>query len=200
MVECTTYCLFEEWYKKLLDKGIMNKIVVDYKDIQMQAKSDNLSSLMELQYFDGDYWPEVIEDCIRNDTESRSIDEKLSKSNKDKRKLGATEMLLEHLNNSKNMYFAIRLMSKQMEMNNMEIVDSDALITSELMDNRDVFMARSIEEHWEFSTLRHAKYSTMCICYEPHNSIDKLDVIKCDESGKSRAIWHCSTCYVCCIL
>jgi E1A/CREB-binding protein len=178
----------------------MDKIVVDYKDIQMQAKSDNFSSPMELPYFDGDYWPEIIEDCIRNDTESQSIDEKLSKSNKGKRKLDATEMLLEQFNNSKNMYFAIRLMSKQMEMNNIEIVDPDPLISSELMDNRDIFMVKSIEEHWEFSSLRRAKYSTMCICYELHNPVgklEKIDLIKCNECGKSRAIWHCSTCDVC---
>ncbi|XP_035231399.1 CREB-binding protein-like isoform X1 [Stegodyphus dumicola] len=54
-----------EWYKILIDKGIKNGIIVDYKDIFMQALEDNLKSVSELPYFDGDYWPDVLEHSIK---------------------------------------------------------------------------------------------------------------------------------------
>lgn len=31
----------------------------------MQARDDNLVTPMALSYFEGDFWPNVIEDCIR---------------------------------------------------------------------------------------------------------------------------------------
>ena len=55
----------QEWYKKMLDKGIIERIVLDYKDIYKQALEDNLQSPAELPYFEGDFWPNVMEENIR---------------------------------------------------------------------------------------------------------------------------------------
>ena len=55
----------QDWYKKMLDKGIIERIVLDYKDIYKQALEDNLQSPAELPYFDGDFWPNVLEENIR---------------------------------------------------------------------------------------------------------------------------------------
>jgi len=55
----------QEWYKKMLDKGIIERIVLDYKDIYKQALEDNLQSAAELPYFEGDFWPNVMEENIR---------------------------------------------------------------------------------------------------------------------------------------
>lgn len=43
----------QEWYKKMLDKGIIERIVLDYKDILKQATEDKLKSAAELPYFEG---------------------------------------------------------------------------------------------------------------------------------------------------
>lgn len=43
----------QEWYKKMLDKGIIERIVLDYKDILKQATEDNVRSAAELPYFEG---------------------------------------------------------------------------------------------------------------------------------------------------
>lgn len=43
----------QEWYKKMLDKGIIERIVLDYKDILKQATEDNLKNASELPYFEG---------------------------------------------------------------------------------------------------------------------------------------------------
>ena len=49
----------------MLDKGIIERIVLDYKDIYKQALEDNLQSACELPYFEGDFWPNVMEENIR---------------------------------------------------------------------------------------------------------------------------------------
>ena len=46
----------QDWYKRMLDKGIIERIVLDYKDIYKQALEDNLQSPAELPYFEGDFW------------------------------------------------------------------------------------------------------------------------------------------------
>nr|NVI76051.1 nejire [Cucujiformia] len=46
----------QDWYKKMLDKGIIERIVLDYKDILKQAMEDNLRSAADLPYFEGDFW------------------------------------------------------------------------------------------------------------------------------------------------
>lgn len=55
----------QEWYKKMLDKGIIERIIVDYKDILKQAMEDNINSAADLPYFEGDFWPNVLEESIK---------------------------------------------------------------------------------------------------------------------------------------
>lgn len=49
----------------MLDKGIIERIILDYKDILKQAMEDNISSAAELPYFEGDFWPNVLEESIK---------------------------------------------------------------------------------------------------------------------------------------
>ena len=39
--------------------------MLDYKDIYKQALEDNIQTPAELPYFEGDFWPNVMEDNIR---------------------------------------------------------------------------------------------------------------------------------------
>ena len=63
----------QDWYKKMLDKGIIERIVLDYKDIYKQALEDNLQSPAELPYFEGDFWPNVLEENIREVEQVRNL-------------------------------------------------------------------------------------------------------------------------------
>ena len=65
MFESVINVRIQEWYKKMLDKGIIERIVLDYKDIYKQALEDNIQSPAELPYFEGDFWPNVMEENIR---------------------------------------------------------------------------------------------------------------------------------------
>uniref|UniRef100_A0AAX7UDJ7 histone acetyltransferase n=1 Tax=Astatotilapia calliptera TaxID=8154 RepID=A0AAX7UDJ7_ASTCA len=55
----------QEWYKKMLDKAVSERVVHDYKDIFKQATEDRLTSAKELPYFEGDFWPNVLEESIK---------------------------------------------------------------------------------------------------------------------------------------
>lgn len=55
----------QEWYKKMLDKGMIERTIQDYKDILKQAIEDKLTSAAELPYFEGDFWPNVLEESIK---------------------------------------------------------------------------------------------------------------------------------------
>lgn len=50
------------------------------------------------------------------------------------------------------------------------IVDPDASINCDLMDGRDAFLTMAREKHYEFSSLRRAKWSSLALLYELHNS------------------------------
>ncbi|KAK0417727.1 hypothetical protein QR680_013172 [Steinernema hermaphroditum] len=220
----------QDWYKKMLDKGITEKTVSEYKDIWRQAKDDNLTTPKGLPYFEGDFWPNVIEDCIRDadneeqarkkaEAEAQNEDDDeddifpsdngkmkksstkkknnlKSKKSSSKKKAGAstgnevTDKLFSNFEKHKEVFFTIRL---QMDAPLKEIRDPDPLISSELMDGRDTFLTRAREEHWEFSSLRRAKYSTLCFCHALHTQDSNKGMLSCNKCSASATL-HCSKC------
>ena len=84
----------------MLDKGIIERIVLDYKDILKQATEDNLKNASELPYFEGmnlsfrflgflpifsstgDFWPNVLEDSIKEIEMEHQKQQQLIDSNK----------------------------------------------------------------------------------------------------------------------
>lgn len=62
------------------------------------------------------------------------------------------------------------------------IQDPDPFIQCDLMDGRDAFLTVARDKHYEFSSLRRAKYSTMSMLYELHNQ------------GQDRFVYTCNNC------
>uniref|UniRef100_A0A0N5B8J3 histone acetyltransferase n=1 Tax=Strongyloides papillosus TaxID=174720 RepID=A0A0N5B8J3_STREA len=225
----------QDWYKKMLDKGLKDKIVSEYKDIYKQAKDDNLNTPMALPYFEGDFWPNVIEDCIKEvekeenerrkleaeqndeDDEDESIAtndiSKNKKTAKNSKKKGASkkasarnrkkgpnstgneeaDKLLGVLEKHKEVFFTIRLATKSDKDGTLkEIKDPDDLMPSDLMDGRDTFLNKAREEHWEFSSLRRAKYSTICFSYALH--VQSKDLGYTCNICQEKANLHCNKC------
>ena len=75
--------------------------------------------------------------------------------------------------------------------------DPDQLIGCDLMDGRDAFLTMSRERHWEFSSLRRAKYSTMAMLYELHNQTSDRFVYTCNHCRMHvETRYHCRECDV----
>ncbi|XP_064815736.1 CREB-binding protein-like, partial [Oncorhynchus masou masou] len=55
----------QEWYRKMLEKAFAERILHDFKDIFKQATEDRITSANEMPYFEGDFWPNVLEESIK---------------------------------------------------------------------------------------------------------------------------------------
>lgn len=67
------------------------------------------------------------------------------------------------------------------------IEDPDPLINCQFMENRDTFLIVCREKHYEFSSLRRAKYSSLVLLYELHSR-------NYEKENKTEFIYTCDTC------
>lgn len=77
------------------------------------------------------------------------------------------------------------------------IQDPDPFINCELMDGRDAFLTMARERHYEFSSLRRAKFSTMAMLYELHNQGQDRFYYNCNNcKAHVETRYHCTVCDV----
>ena len=75
--------------------------------------------------------------------------------------------------------------------------DPDQLINCDLMDGRDAFLTLARERHWEFSSLRRAKFSSMTMLCELHNQGSDRFVYTCNNCRLHvETRYHCKECDV----
>ncbi|XP_053577371.1 histone acetyltransferase p300 isoform X2 [Bombina bombina] len=223
----------QEWYKKMLDKSVSERIIHDYKDVFKQATEDRLTSAKELPYFEGDFWPNVLEESIKEleqEEEERKREENTSnesievgkgdsknakkKNNKktsknksslsrgSKKKPGMpsvsndlSQKLYATMEKHKEVFFVIRLIAGPTANSLPPIVEPDPLIPCDLMDGRDAFLTLARDKHLEFSSLRRAKWSTMCMLVELHTQSQDRFVYTCNECKHHvETRWHCTVC------
>merc|ERR1739838_950993 len=55
----------QEWYRKMLDKAVVDQIIHSFNDIYKQAKEDRLIHAREIPYLEGDFWPNIMEESIK---------------------------------------------------------------------------------------------------------------------------------------
>uniref|UniRef100_W5M4A1 histone acetyltransferase n=1 Tax=Lepisosteus oculatus TaxID=7918 RepID=W5M4A1_LEPOC len=224
----------QEWYRKMLDKAFAERIIHDYKDIFKQATEDRLTSANELPYFEGDFWPNVLEESIKeleqeeeerkkeentaacempegNQGDSKNAKKKNNKktnknkssvSRANKKKPGMpnvsndlSQKLYATMEKHKEVFFVIHLHSGPVINTLPPIMDPDPLLTCDLMDGRDAFLTLARDKHWEFSSLRRSKWSTMCMLVELHNQGQDRFVYTCNECKHHvETRWHCTVC------
>ncbi|XP_028935153.1 histone acetyltransferase p300 isoform X2 [Ornithorhynchus anatinus] len=223
----------QEWYKKMLDKSVSERIVHDYKDIFKQATEDRLTSAKELPYFEGDFWPNVLEESIKEleqEEEERKREENTSNESTDvtkgdsknakkknnkktsknksslsrgsKKKPGMpnvsndlSQKLYATMEKHKEVFFVIRLIAGPAANSLPPIVEPDPLIPCDLMDGRDAFLTLARDKHLEFSSLRRAQWSTMCMLVELHTQSQDRFVYTCNECKHHvETRWHCTVC------
>lgn len=94
-------------------------------------------------------------------------------------------------------FFVIRLHSTQAAAALPPIQEPDHFISCDLMDGRDAFLTMARERHYEFSSLRRAKYSSMALLYELHNQGKDNFVYTCNNcKAHVETRYHCSICDV----
>lgn len=77
------------------------------------------------------------------------------------------------------------------------IQDPDPVINCDLMDGRDAFLTMARERHYEFSSLRRAKFSSMSMLYELHNQAQDKFVHTCNNcKSHVETRYHCTVCDV----
>ncbi|XP_037113002.1 CREB binding protein b isoform X1 [Syngnathus acus] len=224
----------QEWYKKMLEKAFAERILHDFKDIFKQATEDRLTSANELPYFEGDFWPNVLEESIKEleqEEEERKKEEntvscetpegsnadsknakkknnkktnknKSSVSRANKKKPGMpnvandlSQKLYATMEKHKEVFFVIHLHSGPVINTLPPIMDPDPLLACDLMDGRDSFLTLARDKHWEFSSLRRCKWSTMCMLVELHNQGQDRFVYTCNECKRHvETRWHCTVC------
>ncbi|CAF1091485.1 unnamed protein product [Rotaria sordida] len=54
----------QDWCKKMLDRAIAERIVINYKDIMQDCLDNQVQTVIDIPYFDGDFWPIIIENNI----------------------------------------------------------------------------------------------------------------------------------------
>lgn len=63
-----------DWYKKLFDVGIMDNVIEKYCDIRSYLDDiDFDADIRRLPYFDGDFWPNTIEDALTELIKTKSV-------------------------------------------------------------------------------------------------------------------------------
>ncbi|KAL4229708.1 hypothetical protein ACF0H5_010096 [Mactra antiquata] len=236
----------QEWYKKMLDKALIERIVIDYKDIYKDSIENNVTLVTDLPYFEGDFWPNVLEDIIKEqeEEEKRKREEeeaaaaeaegsagaddgdepgqvdgsgkkkgksqnkkKNNKNNKNNRKANCKKLNLPNGGNDltaklystmekhKEVFFVIRLHTQQAAYSLPPIHDPDPHMSCELMDGRDALLTLARDKHYEFSSLRRAKYSSIALLYELHNQGKESFVYTCNTcEAQVETRWHCTVC------
>uniref|UniRef100_H2YZW9 histone acetyltransferase n=1 Tax=Ciona savignyi TaxID=51511 RepID=H2YZW9_CIOSA len=223
----------QEWYKKMLDKAIVDQVVLEYKDIYKQAKDDRLQAARELPYFEGDFWPNVLEESIK-ELEQEEEDRKQQEANEiaaaeevgflvlqtqrtttksrnrrrqrtkkasqrsAKKKIpqvanDLTDKLYQIMEKHKEVFFVIRLQAADTISKLGSIVDPDPMMPCELMDGRDSFLTLAREKHYEFSSLRRTKWSTMAMLVELHMQ-GKFDYTCNNCKNRVETPYHCTVC------
>lgn len=77
------------------------------------------------------------------------------------------------------------------------IRDPDNFVDRFIMNGHSAFFDFARDNNYEFSSLRRAKFSTMCILYELHNHEMKTELYVCNICGLHVPTWyHCIVCKV----
>lgn len=208
-----------DWYMTILNRSVFEGVVESYKDMFVFALEENFKSPLDVPYFSGDYWPNVIEELLGildKQTNSETVLEGnamncqtekpknkrcLKSKMMSKASLGRNDALMEKLFDSfrknRGMFFVVEFYSFTAKTSSFPpIIDKDKLNPNELMNNRNSFLIFAQTYHLEFSSLRRAKFSTQAALIE-YDRCNSLGVVcgNCSVSvGNSNGLLACQIC------
>lgn len=89
--------------------------------------------------------------------------------------------ILSTMEKHKEVFFVIRLLDLKQVAQMGPIMDKDPLISCDLMNGRDEFLNFARDKHYEFSSLRRAKYSSLALLYELHTQNNEKFTYNCNK-------------------
>lgn len=89
--------------------------------------------------------------------------------------------ILSTMDKHKEVFFVIRLLDLKQVAQMGPIMDKDPSISCDLMNGRDEFLNFARDKHYEFSSLRRAKYSTLALLYELHTQANEKFSYSCNK-------------------
>ncbi|OVA12007.1 zinc finger protein [Macleaya cordata] len=172
-----------EWYHAMLRKAANEKIVVNVTTIYEHffvPHGECKVTATRLPYFDGDYFSRAAEDMLKNLVEEDGVKpRRKQKKPKSRRSLECTDfsgtsvtdiLLMQELGKSicktKENFIMVNLESEHMAL---DTEDKDEIIESKIFDSRETLLRFCETNHYQFDTLRRAKYSSMMLLYHLHN-------------------------------
>lgn len=139
------------WYKDVLEQCIEKGVIRNYYDIL--ERNIAYSSILQIPYFDGDFWPDAIEYCLK--TNPNISDSQI------------VSKIFGLIKTHKHSFLIIELNSCT---NQKDVETTDTFLFSELFDVRMTFLTNAYKNHLEFSDIRRAKFSSLTILYSLHKS------------------------------
>ena len=133
------------------------------------------------------------------DSKAKSKKKNVVRNKKNANRQGGdlTSKIYQLMDRHKDVFFVIRMIESERVPNLPAIEDVDKDMQCELMDGRDPFLTKARDEHWEFSSLRRTKYSTMSLLYKLHNPETKFgaEEYTCNEcQNQCTTRYHCKEC------
>nr|XP_006012805.1 PREDICTED: histone acetyltransferase p300-like [Latimeria chalumnae] len=192
-----------------------------FKDLFKQVTEECLVSAKELPYFEGDFWPNFLEESIEKleqeerereeytSNEARDVSKVDYRSTKKRRKTrnslaseekpdissDLSQKLYATMKKHKKAFFVVQLIADPNTNSLPQIIEPDPLIPCDLMDGCDTFLTLARDKHLEFSSLRRARWSTMNMLVELHTQCQDQFVFACNECKQHMEIrYHCNIC------
>ena len=172
-----------------------------YMQDLFKHSTDSLYNVTDIPYFEGDFWPNIIEETIKELDSEKTSGTQSESSKKGGMMVGGDDLttkIYQTMEKYKEVFFVV-LLQPPAGTNSPppETTDPDQLIPCDLMDGCVAFLTMARERHWEFSSLRRAKFSTMAMLYELHNQSSDRFVYNCNHCHMDvETRYHCKECDV----
>jgi len=152
----------------MLDKAKDRGIVQEYGSMHEHFAS--ITSLRQIPLFHGDQWEITVPSLLGIDQEdSRPAPSKKEKVDLSKLlRMDAKDVVnkaIQEMRHLKGHFLVVVFAPLTQEPQK----DEDPVISTDLTDSRQTFLGQCQMSHWQFSTLRHAQYSTMMLLNHIHN-------------------------------
>lgn len=165
------------WYEKLLDLCIQNGIASNYSDI---TTNTTLKSIHQVPYFEGDFWPDALEYCIKANP-NQTAEQLFGK-------------LIGIIKKHKHSFFIVNLCCSTKASINI----LGPFQFSSLVDDRVNLLTTAHDNNLEFSDIRRAKFSTLFMLKMFHLSEIHFTCYDCEED--TQISYKCVSCkefYLC---